>query len=73
MLTYNYRDTSHPSSPEMVLVLWGFSMALVWCPAKYGSGRQMSRIFPSNKSMTFLTLRMNTLTFPQGDKESMAV
>jgi len=70
MRTYNYRDTGHPSSPEMVLVLWGFSMALVWCPAKSGSGRQMSTIFPSNKSTT---LHMNTLTFPQGVKASMAV
>ena len=39
-------DTSYPSSPEMVLVLWGFAMALAWHPAKPGSGRQMSIIFP---------------------------
>jgi len=33
----------------MVLVLWGFSMALVWCPAKSGSGRRMSMIFSKIK------------------------
>jgi hypothetical protein len=40
------------------------SSVMLLCPAKFGSGSQMSRGFPCHKNVTFPTAT-NILTFPK--------
>jgi hypothetical protein len=45
---YSFRDFIYPGFPEEVPVLWG-SEGCAAAFAKFGSGTQMSQVFPNHK------------------------
>jgi len=66
------RDATRFGFPGTRPVL-GVSEGCPGIPAEFGSGCQMSLVFPSHKNSPFLTVNTNILTFPRLEKLSVGV